>query len=331
MKKAWPHSLRAYLVARIPFVWGASFLGLAIPMLSPLASSATLAWITDLAVHWQWQYTVMAMSLALVYAFLTRGRLAVFMLTVTTALVIANFTLLSLQALPEHPNDQSNQSDQKSQNVRNDPILSIASFNINLDNMVAPGFEAWVQANGPDILVILEATPEHAPLLARLKASYPHSVSQLQNDPFGMALLSRHPLIGAKVSQHQASTPYLEAGLNWAGKLIRVIAIHPMPPISSADKVARDALLVRVTQKDSEPTLIVGDFNASPWALGMRDLNRTGFKRASGMMPTQSLFGGLPIDHILASESHWRTAQAGVAGSFGSDHSVVWGKLTLAP
>ncbi len=115
------------------------------------------------------------------------------------------------------------------------------------------------------------------------------------------------------------------------GKLIRVIAIHPMPPISSADKVARDALLVRVTQKDSEPTLIVGDFNASPWALGMRDLNRTGFKRASGMMPTQSLFGGLPIDHILASESHWRTAQAGVAGSFGSDHSVVWGKLTLAP
>ena len=113
MTTAWPHSLRTYLVARIPFVWAASFLGLAIPSLSPLASNATLAWITDLAVHWQWQYTLMAMSLALVYALLTRGRSAVGMLAVTAALVGVNFKLLSLQALPGDPSTKATKAIKK--------------------------------------------------------------------------------------------------------------------------------------------------------------------------------------------------------------------------
>ena len=150
---------------------------------------------------------------------------------------------------------------------------------------------------------------------------------QEQDDQFGVAVLSKLPLESAKVMKHMASTPFIEARMQVHGRAIMVRAIHPMPPISGPDRLTRDALIKAVASKVDEPLVIAGDFNASPWAPAMRQLGVFGVKRATTFEPTHTLYGGLPIDHILASEADWSVSAAGVAGNFGSDHRLTWARL----
>lgn len=308
----WAGKVQGYLASRLPWMWAAAATGLALPSLGHLAWSDALIWLVDLGIHWQWQFALLGMSLAALYLVMTRTRLAGAMLLVTAVATALNFGPLSLGRL-----DHGGAG----------PGLLVASFNVHFDNPASPGLEAWVQAEQPDLLALFEVTSRHAPLLARLKALYPYEITQLQDDPFGVALFSRRPLSDATVTRHQGSTPYVAATFGTGREQTLVRAIHPMPPISSADRAMRDALIHAVSRTQGVPTIIAGDFNASPWTLAMRQLADQGVKRATTLMPTHTLYGGLPIDHILATEAHWHVADAGVAGAFGSDHRLVWAKL----
>ena len=71
---------------------------------------------------------------------------------------------------------------------------------------------------------------------AALAAHYPHRLALPQPDPFGLAILSRHPLADAQVLQPgtDLDTLRLRATLLWNGQPVHLSALHPMPPISSA-------------------------------------------------------------------------------------------------
>jgi endonuclease/exonuclease/phosphatase (EEP) superfamily protein YafD len=235
------------------------------------------------------------------------------MMAISVALTALSFGLLSLGRI-EHN--------------KGDAALLVASFNLNLDNQQAPGLDAWVHSSKPDVLALFELTSQHAPLIERLKTSLPHAVMQMQDDPFGVAILSKMPLDGAEVKSHMESTPFIEASLKVHGRPILIRAIHPMPPISGRDRQTRDSLINAVSRVNGEPLVVLGDFNASPWTPVMRALADKGLKRATTLMPTQNLYGGLPIDHVLASDAHWYVLDAGVGGNHGSDHNLVWAHLT---
>lgn len=305
-------SAQGYVLSRLPWLW-ATFAGaMALPLLLPLLSGGVLGWVADLAIHWQWQYAALALLSALIYLVLRRSRLAASMLLATMALAGLNFAWLSLGRLDEG---------------RSDRDVMVASFNLNLENSQASGLEDWVAANRPDVLALFEVAPEHAALLERLQKTLPHIVKQAQGDQFGLAILSRSALHGAQLKDHKGSTPFIDASMNTRGTSVLLRAIHPMPPLSPADQQVRDELILEAARGQDGPLLIMGDFNASPWSLSMRSLHAKGMARATTLEPTHTLYGGLPIDHILASAAHWRVTAAGVAGAFGSDHKLVWAKL----
>lgn len=304
--------IKGYLTSRLPWIWLASACGLALPIVAPLLAESTLAWVADLAIHWQWQYTALALSISLIHLAMQRSLLALVMVITTLVMTTLNFGPLSLGRISS---------------VNREPSLSVASFNLNLDNHQAPGLDNWVASEGPDVLALFEVTPQHAPLIERLKGSLRYVIKQQQDDQFGVAVLSRIPFDGAQVKTHKGSNPYIEAKIKIHGTPVLLRAIHPMPPISESDRAKRDELISAVAQRGYEPLLILGDFNASPWTLAMRELSNKGIKRATSLQPTHTLYGGLPIDHILATEAHWQVVSAGTGGDFGSDHRLVWASL----
>ena len=210
------------------------------------------------------------------------------------------------------------------------PLRAI-SFNLHMDNDRSQDVLAWLDAQSADVVALVEVSPGVAGLMRALESRYPHAVQRARDDPFGLAVFARYPLHGEFATEGAAH--------HWAGTLqtpagpVALHVLHPMPPISVADRAARDALLAAVAAwpTPSGGGLILGDFNTTPWAAGMRDMGEQGYARATGLAPTWSLGASLPLDHILATRAHWRVADHGTGPSLGSDHRPVWAVLQAQP
>jgi endonuclease/exonuclease/phosphatase (EEP) superfamily protein YafD len=118
-----------------------------------------------------------------------------------------------------------------------------------------------------------------------------------------------------------------------AGKgSIQVVAAHPVSPDSPAGMHDRDRMLVSLGEGLDEvsPFLVMGDFNATPWAsvFARTPGSRAGDPRWESTFPAGQPFIGIPIDHItfgggLALVDHR------VGPEIGSDHLPVLATFAL--
>lgn len=287
--------------------------GLLLPLVSAFETSwpDTLAWGLDLAVHWQWFFLVGLILALPVLAFGHRR----------WVMVAALVPLPWLTAMPATVRGT----------VGGDGLV-VAAANVHVDNESPDRLVRWVGATQPDVLAILEISDTFVQRLG-LDDAYPHQLVRPRWDPFGIALLSRHPIVRHAVVDGGGATPRIEAVIDWNGTEVTVVAVHPMPPISAADQVRRDQVLADITARYADhPTIVTGDFNATPWSSAFRVPRRHGFTLTGGLQATwpASLRGliGLPIDHVMVSR-HWTATDHAVGPDLGSDHLPVL--ATLSP
>jgi endonuclease/exonuclease/phosphatase (EEP) superfamily protein YafD len=262
-----------------------------------------LAWLVDLAAHWQLAYATGLVIAGLVAAASRRRWLAALLLV----------PLPWLSAAPRLPAAPGSGAE-----------FSIATANVHLDNQDPAALAAWLSKATPDLVVVTEVSPAFANALTRL-ADYPYRELAPADNPFGMAVLSRHPMQAA-TRRDGDGIARIEALIDVGGACIEVIAAHPMPPLSPHFHAARDALLREIAERSvhsSRPLLVVGDLNATPWSSAFSGLDDRGLRRAGELRPTWPAWGagwfGIPIDHVLASE-RWRVRSAQIGPSIGSDH-----------
>lgn len=286
---------------------GLCVLGLLLPWVSALGVSLppTLAWAIDLAAHWQWFYLIGLIVTLSVLAFADRR----------WALGVLLVPMPWLGGLPDAAGG-----------VASGASFVVAGANVHLDSTDPRPLLDWVSARRPDVLVVLEVSDAYARAWS-LGEQYPHSVVVPRADPFGIALLSRHPIRQQTVIEDEHDTPRIEVVLDWQGQEIAVVAFHPMPPISVADHQRRNDSLAGVVQRFADmPTVIVGDFNATPWSSAFVVPERQGFARATTLLPTwPAAWGGvvgLPIDQVIVSR-HWAVAERAVGPDIGSDRFPV--------
>jgi endonuclease/exonuclease/phosphatase (EEP) superfamily protein YafD len=103
------------------------------------------------------------------------------------------------------------------------------------------------------------------------------------------------------------------------GGAVRLLAVHPRPPVGSAAQWRSDQLVLRAAARALRgPALLVGDFNATMDHAPMRELVGRGYADAatqakSGWQPTWPAAGEvsrlgfavpslLPIDHVMSRE-----------------------------
>ena len=315
--------VRAAVARRLSWLAVLAAIGASLPLWQDWVPTAVGRWLADLAVHWQWVYGIGGMMCALGWCALAerghRARAAA-VLAVTVALGVLNLVWTPLPALP----------DAASGDAAHD--LKFASFNVHLDNREAQAIVDWVAAESPDVLALLEVTPEMQPLLAALAARYPHAELRPRPDPFGMAVFSRHPWQGAQFVSDAGAPQRFTAQVQAPGGAFTLHVLHPMPPISATDRAARDALLAELAHAPLSTAtprgaVLLGDLNTTPWASGLRAMAGEGWTRATGLTPTYALGRSLPIDHVLGTGSRWQRVAQGVGPWLGSDHRPVWAVL----
>lgn len=293
--------------------------GLVMPIVSDVmaGTSGTMAWLIDLASHWQWLYLI-GLVLAVVVAMLDDYRWGLMLLAVPLPWLTA-----SAPATQHGPLTQAGAG-----------TLSVATANVHLENRDPQLLIRWLEDTRPDVIVLHEVSSGYAQALDVL-APYSFKHFMPSSDPFGMAILSRFRLLEIQTLRDARGIPHVTTLVNWNDQKIRLTTWHPMPPISPNDHRIRNEklrILADGTSTSGLPAIIAGDMNATPWSNAFSGLAQTGLRRATGLAPTWPAllrgWMGIPIDHVLVT-SHWAVVGQEAGADLGSDHLPVLVRLKL--
>lgn len=285
--------------------------------------AARLHWALDLTTHWPVQLALGSLLPTGLLLAVKRWKLAI----LPALVVIINASIVLPVYMPAKASPA------------NGPSLRLLSVNVHTANTQTDLLIDLVKREQPDVVVLMEINRRWERDLQPLLADYPHHLIAPREDNFGIALLSRHPLLEKK-AEHlgESDVPTIFAQLEVDSQRVRVIATHPLPPVSGEFARLRDAQLRELGQRVvqmNEPVILAGDLNVTLWSPVFRDLLRTSSLRDSrqgfGVHATWPTGGGLlciPIDHVLASQTiHVKNMHIG--SDIGSDHLPILAELIL--
>ncbi len=271
-------------------------------------------WFLDLFSHFPVQYFL---GLSLLGALLLAARRR------RTAAIFFAFALVNLSLiLPLYYGSQS-------ATVEGADILRAMLINVNTRLGDAERVTQAVREFDPDILVLEEISSQWVRDLAWLTKAYPYSEIQPREDNFGIGLFSKYPLTESGIQYiGEAEVPSILATVDVGHQRLRVIATHPLPPVGAAYSRCRNDQLDQLSDyvRSSQPTMLLGDLNVTPWSYHFRRLlQRTGLIDSSqgrGIQPTwpndNRLFL-IPLDHCLHSRDLYIVSKR-IGSDVGSDH-----------
>ncbi len=228
------------------------------------------------------------------------------------------------------------------------PALRVAAVNLCAENLEDPRMEECLRQLDADVLVLPELTASWAEQLEKWFAGdYPQrwvaAVPErpgYQSDGLNVAVWSRLPAAGEHQVHYLRGSPAIRVLLRWHGRAFALYGVHPWKPypyqlFGSAWR-DRQGLLDWI-RNERLPTVVAGDFNATPRSAFMGRLRLFGLTNAS-----QAVCGAAPgtwpmqipllapfrvaIDHVMVSEAF--TAVAFRRGmTTNSDHAPVIAEL----
>lgn len=222
--------------------------------------------------------------------------------------------------------------------------LTVANLNTRMGNADVNSVMAWLDSNAPDMVAFEELTEPAWEALegAGVRKRYPYVVNAAGPNASGMAFLSRVPIIKSRPIPGTTFTN-LQVTLKLGNQNVAVVVIHPAAPGPSNHALFdQDWQLLMPAITDSQsPTIVVGDFNATPRNRQLRDLAAAGFDSAAIQggagfnftWPTASVpgFPVVSLDHVLYRSDQWRTVSFTSTEIAGSDHKGIVATLNLAP
>jgi endonuclease/exonuclease/phosphatase (EEP) superfamily protein YafD len=266
--------------------------------------------------HFKLQYLVAAIILALWFLFSRRSLPALVMLVA----VAVNAAYVLPWSLPGATASAAGAGEP----------LRLLLANVNVDNPDVDRLLDLAERESPDLMVVQEVNGRWSRGLESLRQRMPHRVMETREDPFGIALLSRWPLLEHGVETFApGQPPSIRAAVHVRGRRFSLIASHPVPPESAARWESRNRhleVLARTAREAEDPVILIGDLNVTMWSSRYRVLeDGTGLinvRRGFGLLPTWPLFfppAMIPLDHCLVTED-FRTESVRTGPDIGSDH-----------
>jgi endonuclease/exonuclease/phosphatase (EEP) superfamily protein YafD len=219
--------------------------------------------------------------------------------------------------------------------------LTVVQYNHFLHNNSLEKVRDWLRRNAGsfDVVILQEATPETARIMATLSDVYPFSIGESREDAFGIVILSRHPVLEKEVIPipgYVMNNTGVRMVIQPPGMKnpVILITVHAIPPVCLSCGRQRNrelAFMAELIRKERHANIIFeGDWNITPYSPWFRDLlKKTGlnyqsyglFLNPSWPSALPSLFR-IPIDQILFSNGLIQTDKfTGPAN--GSDHLPV--------
>jgi len=292
--------------------------------LMPLA--ARHGWAFDLATHFRLQYVVVDALLVLACVLQRKPIrcLALAGCAAFSALPVLPYVAVAPTAVAGAPPSGA--------------TIELLSANVLFKNHSATRLLEIVHDASPDVVLLVEYTPEWAEMVGELRAAYPHHLERPRRDPYGIALFSRYELDGVAPFA-LGDTTAVEASVRTPSGRLALIGVHLRAPTTPSLAAMRnrqlDEIAARVARANG-PLAVMGDFNITPYSPYFQDwLARTGLtdtrrgRTPSPSWPTMLPILSIPIDHCAVSHdvviiSHRRLP------AFGSDHYPILAELALA-
>lgn len=185
------------------------------------------------------------------------------------------------------------------------------AFNVYYHSEAYDDLLAFIAESDPDIIVLSEVTKEWYHGVQSLAVDYPYS-RYITVGSHGRLLYSRLPFVDEGPERVKDwERPSVVAALDLGTAQINVIGVHvraPMSPASAQQRNRQMADLAQFVQAQPEPTLLLGDFNITPWSPVFKDFLAEGGLKDGRMghglaatWPTHLPVLGIPIDHAVAS------------------------------
>lgn len=156
--------------------------------------------------------------------------------------------------------------------------LTVASANLLYLNDHVADVVPVLDDLGADVLVFSEYTRQHQAALdgTAFARTYDHHIDLVGYGASGIAVWSRYPVtVHAQPETHIESIDLTVAGPDGD---VRVLALHMPTPLSNYEGWQSDlTVAAEVGESATEPTLLIGDLNTSPWHPDFRRLLDAGF------------------------------------------------------
>lgn len=220
--------------------------------------------------------------------------------------------------------------------------VSLMTLNVLQSNTSFPRPVDLVNARAPDIFIALETNQAWIDELADIERDYGYKQLVPLDNTYGMALYSKLPLSNLEVRYIvEPDIPSILTDVTLrSGETVRLLAIHPRPPIPGKDSGTRDAELV-VSARDvvdsPHPVIVAGDLNDVPWSPTTRLFRQLAEvidpRIGRGFYATFNAgFPGMdwPLDHVFASQD-FTLVSADTGPDIGSDHRPFIVELCHSP
>jgi endonuclease/exonuclease/phosphatase (EEP) superfamily protein YafD len=217
--------------------------------------------------------------------------------------------------------------------------FKVMTVNVSFRRFSARRFREIVAQASPDVLLVVEFTPQAEETLADIDKQFAYQLKAPADGPYGIALWSRFPL------DHAYTFPLgpvqgIDARVQAPGGAFTLLGLHLMSPTMPRRAEQRNEELAMIAERRAMimgPVIVAGDFNVTPYSpyysdwLDATQLTDTRYGRTlSTSWPAVLPILGIPIDHVAVSKeftilSHQRLP------AFGSDHWGIMAELALVP
>jgi endonuclease/exonuclease/phosphatase (EEP) superfamily protein YafD len=222
---------------------------------------------------------------------------------------------------------------------RGDAVFTVLSANIHHGTADPAALVALVDRFHPDLLSVQELTPRFARQLRAVGIDrlLPETALAVRRGVSGSGLYARRPLTRIpEPTRFLFRMPRARIALP-GGRSLRVVGVHPYPPLRSRVDEWESALESLPTAGSGVPWVLAGDFNATLDFAELRGILDRGYRDAAdatgeGLEPTwpaeEYRSPPVTIDHVLSDERLGIVDYA-VEDLPGSDHRAVYTKLLL--
>lgn len=210
------------------------------------------------------------------------------------------------------------------------PSFKLLLSNVYAGNKNTQALIDLVIAEDADIVILQELTRKRNAELAPLRETFTYSLNIPREDNFGIAVLSRHPFLSAKVIESPPfELPSLVVEVEFGDETIVFVTTHPLPPIGKTGFESRNTQLASIAELVNQfagPRVLIGDLNTTMWghhySLLVEETGLNNVRQGFGILPTWPThmpFAMIPIDHCLVSEE-FGVIDARPGPDIGSDH-----------
>jgi len=289
-------------------------------------------WVFDLLAHFRMQYILCALSglIALAIINLITGQINKKYIGIAILLSLINiYPVMGFYF----------QKGAIGQDVQPNNIIKVMSLNLYDQNNDYANTLIEIEHQDPDLLFLIEFTHKWARNLSKIDTRYPYKIALPRKDSFGIALYSKTPFHKKNIKYWgDYRLPYVEATLKTKPRdRLHILGFHtnvPLRKMKNKDNHNQLAFMLEQATKFKQPTIILGDFNNTPWSYSyqasIRGKNLYNASRRSLLYATwmKHLLGGLFIDHIIVTNDIY-VQNWSIGNDIGSDHRAIIADIAI--